>query len=172
MTEVEMQREIGGTMSKKSIELLNRALAEELSAVHQYMYFHFHLDDLGYGPLAGLMKRTAIQEMAHTEELAERILFLGGEVEMEVSDPVQKIQEAKQMLERAKAMEVASAAFYNEAAQECAKNADAASKKIFEDLVADEEGHADTFDQQIQFIERFGERFLALQSIQQDASDE
>ena len=58
---------------------------------------------------------------------------------------------------------------YNEAAQECAKNADAASKKIFEDLVADEEGHADTFDQQIQFIERFGERFLALQSLQQDA---
>ena len=66
-------------------------------------------------------------------------------------------------------MELASAAFHNEAAQECAKNADAASKKIFEDLVADEEGHADTFDQQIQFIERFGERFLALQSIQSDA---
>jgi bacterioferritin len=159
-----MLREIGGTMSERSIELLNRALQEELSAVHQYMYFHFHLDDLGYGPLAGLMKRTAIQEMVHNE--AERILFLGGEVEMEVSDPVQKIHDAKQMLERAKAMELASAAFYNEAAQECAKNADAASKKIFEDLVADEEGHADTFDQQIQFIERFGERFLALQSIQ------
>jgi bacterioferritin len=66
-------------------------------------------------------------------------------------------------------MELASVAFYNQAAQKCAKNADAASKKIFEDLVADEEGHADTFDQQIQFIERFGERFLALQSIQSDA---
>ncbi len=158
-------------MSKRSVELLNRALQEELSAVHQYMYFHFHLDDLGYGPLASLMKRTAIQEMVHNEQLAERILFLGGEVEMEVSDPVQKIHDAKQMLERAKAMELASAAFYNEAAQECAKNADAASKKIFEDLVADEEGHADTFDQQIQFIERFGERFLALQSIQQGAEE-
>ena len=37
--------------------------------------------------------------------------------------------------------------------------------------MADEEGHADTFDQQIQFIERFGERFLALQSIQQGAGE-
>ncbi len=156
-------------MSERSVELLNRALQEELSAVLQYMYFHFRLDDLGYGPLAGLMKRTAIQEMLHNEQLAERILFLGGEVEMEVSDPVQKIHDAKEMLERAKAMELASVAFYNEAAQECAKNADAASKRIFEDLVADEEGHADTFDQQIQFIERFGERFLALQSIQSNA---
>jgi bacterioferritin len=153
-------------MKEKSIALLNKALAEELSAVHQYMYFHFHLDDQGYGPLAALLKRTSIQEMTHVEELAERILFLGGEVEMKVSDAVQKIHDAKEMLERAKAMEVASAEFYNKAAQECAEIADASSKKIFEELVVDEDGHADVFDQQIEFIERFGEKFLALQSIQ------
>lgn len=158
-------------MKDKSIELLNRALAEELSAVHQYMYFHFHLADQGYRPLATLMKTSSIHEMGHAEELAERILFLGGEVEMKVSDPVQKIHDPKAMLERAKAMEDASVRFYNEAAQECAKNADAASRKIFEDLVANEEGHSDVFDQQIRYIERFGERFLALQSIQDDAKD-
>ena len=39
---------------KKSIDLLNRAAADELHAVHQYMYFHFHLDDQGLGPLAAL----------------------------------------------------------------------------------------------------------------------
>jgi bacterioferritin len=153
-------------MHEKSIELLNRALGEELSAVHQYMYFHFHLDDLGYHPLAALMKRTSIGEMMHAEELAERILFLGGEVEMVVLDPVQNIREPKAMLERARAMEDASVEFYNAAAQECAQNADAASKKVFEELVADEEGHSAMFDQQIQYIERFGERFLALQSLE------
>ena len=36
------------TMHEKSVELLNRAVADELSAVHQYMYFHFHCDDQGY----------------------------------------------------------------------------------------------------------------------------
>jgi len=159
-------------MHENSIELLNKALGEELSAVHQYMYFHFHLDDLGYRPLASLMKKTSIGEMMHAEELAERILFLGGDVEMVVSDPVQKIREPKAMLERARAMEDASVEFYNKAAQDCAKNADAASKKVFEELVADEEGHSDMFDQQIQYIERFGERFLALQSLEADSAGE
>jgi bacterioferritin len=159
-------------MHEKSIELLNKALGEELSAVHQYMYFHFHLDDLGYHPLAGLLKKTSIGEMMHAEELAERILFLDGEVEMVVSDPVQKIREPKAMLERARAMEDASVEFYNAAAQECAKNADAASRKVFEELVADEESHSAMFDQQIQYIDRFGERFLALQSLEGDAEGE
>lgn len=155
-------------MHEKSIELLNRALGDELSAVHQYMYFHFRLDDLGYRPLAGLLKRTAIDEMIHAEDLAERILFLGGEVEMEVTDPVQKIHDARAMLERAKTMEQESAHFYNQAALECGQNADSATKKIFEDLVAKEEGHWEQFDQQAGFIERFGERYLALQSFQGD----
>ncbi|MCP4660657.1 MAG: bacterioferritin [bacterium] len=157
-------------MQKKSIELLNQALADELSAVHQYMYFHFRLDDLGYQPLATLLKQTAIEEMQHAETLAERILFLGGEVEMEVADPVQKIHDAKAMLEKAKAMEDESAKFYNRSALECAQNFDSGSKKVFEDLVAAEERHWAEFDRQAEFIERFGERYLALQSFQGDGA--
>ena len=64
---------------EKSIELLNKAVADELLAVHQYMYFHFRCDDMGYDLLSGLFKRTAIQEMMHVEQLSERILFLKGE---------------------------------------------------------------------------------------------
>ena len=43
-------------MHKKSITLLNKAIADELCAVHQYMYFHFHCDDQGLDLLAGLFK--------------------------------------------------------------------------------------------------------------------
>jgi bacterioferritin len=153
-------------MHEKSIELLNKAIGDELAAIHQYMYFHFHLDDLGYTPLANLLKQTAIQEMGHAEMIAERILFLGGEVEMVVSMPVEKIHEAEAMLEKAKALEQASIADYNRFAIECAQNADSASKKLFEDLVAAEEMHFDQFDRQAQFVQRFGERYLALQSFQ------
>ena len=35
-------------MYEKSIELLNKAVADELAAVHQYMYFHFHCEDQGF----------------------------------------------------------------------------------------------------------------------------
>jgi bacterioferritin len=55
---------------------------------------------------------------------------------------------------------------YNKFAVECAQNADSGSKKVFEDLVAAEEGHWDQFDRQSDFVERFGERYLALQSFQ------
>ncbi|HPY82662.1 MAG TPA: ferritin-like domain-containing protein, partial [Bacteroidales bacterium] len=75
-------------MKEKSIELLNKAIADELAAVHQYMYFHFRCDDLGYDLLSNLFKRTAIEEMVHVEELAERVLFLKGEVEMKVAHDV------------------------------------------------------------------------------------
>jgi bacterioferritin len=50
------------------------------------MYFHFHCDDQGYDLLANLFKRTApSREMLHIERLAERILFLKGDVEMVAS---------------------------------------------------------------------------------------
>jgi len=153
-------------MHEKSIELLNKAIGDELAAIHQYMYFHFRLDDLGYTPLATLLKQTAIQEMGHAELIADRILFLGGEVEMAVSMPVEKIHEAEAMLEKAKALEQGSIADYNRFAMECGQNADSASKKLFEDLVAAEETHFDQFDRQAQFVQRFGERYLALQSFQ------
>jgi len=156
------------TMHEKSVELLNRAVADELSAVHQYMYFHFRLDDLGYGPLSGMFKRIAIEEMIHVERLAERILFLGGDVEMQVADPTRKIHDAKQMLEQAMAMEKQSQLDYNKWARECAKNADSGSRKIFESLVDDEERHYDMFSTQVEHIERFGERYLALQSFHDD----
>lgn len=41
--------------SEKSIELLNKSVADELAAVHQSMYFHFRLDDLGFTPLAWII---------------------------------------------------------------------------------------------------------------------
>src|SRR4030065_1626376 len=119
-------------MHKKSIELLNKAVADELAAVHQYMYFHFHCDDQGYDLLANLFKRTAIEEMMHIEKLAERILFLKGEVEMKASEEVKKTHEVKDMLKQAAAMETGSARDYNSWANECSANADSVSKKLFE----------------------------------------
>jgi bacterioferritin len=153
-------------MHEKSIELLNKAVADELAAVHQYMYFHFHCDDQGFDLLAGLFRRTAIEEMMHVEVLAERIIFLKGEVEMKAAGEVEKIHDVRQMLEHARGMEEGSARDYNLWANECSANADAMSKQVFEQLVADEERHYDQYDSEVDNISRFGERYLALQSIE------
>ena len=153
-------------MHEKSIELLNKAAADELSAVHQYMYFHFHCEDQGYDLLAGLFIKTAIEEMGHIERCAERILFLGGEVEMVASMEVKKIHDVRMMLELARDMEEGSAKDYNVWANECSANADSASNKVFEGLVDDEERHFDQYDTEMDNIDKFGERYLALQSIE------
>ena len=150
----------------KSIELLNKAVADELLAIHQYMYFHFHCDDQGYDLLASLFKNTAIQEMGHVEVLSERILFLNGDVDMKVVGVVKKIKDPKEMVKCAAQMEDDSAKEYNEWANICSANADSASKKIFEDLVLDEEKHFDQFDTEMENMEKFGENYLALQSIE------
>lgn len=153
-------------MHEKSIDLLNAAVADELMAIHQYMYFHFHCDDQGYDLLAQLFKRTAIEEMEHVEILAERILFLKGEVKMEVAGEIEEIQDVEKMLKTAARMEEESASDYNKWANECSANNDSASKQIFEQLVNDEERHYDQYDQELDNLGRFGTDYLALQSIE------
>jgi bacterioferritin len=153
-------------MHEESIDLLNQAVADELSAIHQYMYFHFHCDDQGYDLLAGLFKTTAIEEMLHTERLAERILFLKGEVEMVPVREVSKTQDVAKMLEMSRQLEEGSVKMYNQFANQCGAHADSASKKLFEDLVTDEERHYDQYDIEIDNLGKFGDRYLALQSIE------
>ncbi len=153
-------------MHEKSIELLNRAVADELLAVHQYMYFHFHCDDQGYELLSTIFRRTAIEEMMHVEILAERILFLNGDVEMVSAGEVQKLHSVREMLELARSMEESSVRDYNLWANESSANADANTKKLFEQLVDDEERHYDLYDTEIRNLEQFGTQYLALQSIE------
>lgn len=153
-------------MHDKSIELLNKALADEMQAVHQYMYNHFLCDDQGLDLLAALFKRTAIEEMIHVERLAERILFLKGDVDMKAAGEVSKLHDVKAMLELASRMEEESAQEYNHWANECAANADSMSKKLFEELVTDEERHYDQYDTELENLAKYGDKYLALQSIE------
>ena len=153
-------------MHEKSIDLLNAAVADELSTVHQYMYWHFHCDDQGFDLLADLFRRTAIEEMIHIEKLAERILFLKGDVKMVTDEAVKTETDVEKMLEMAVGMEEQSAKDYNRMAVECAQNADSKSKQLFEELVGDEERHFDQYDTELDNLARFGKDYLALQSIE------
>ena len=131
------------------------------------MYWHFHLDDQGFGPLAAMFKRIAIQEMGHVERLAERIIFLKGDVEMVAAGPTEKVIDPQEILARAATMEQEAVTVYNQFALQAGQSADAATKQVFESLVNDEEGHYDQFDKQLENIKRFGPNYLALQSFGQ-----
>ena len=153
-------------MYQKSIDLLNQAVADELTAVHQYMYFHFHCDDQGIELLSALFKRTAIEEMLHVERLADRILFLKGDVIMEANAKVESITDVMAMLEWADKSEQSAIRMYNDFALQCGAAADSATKKVFEDLVLDEERHYGQFDNEVDNVKRYGASYLAQQAME------
>ncbi len=70
-----------------------------------------------------------------------------------------------EILKMSRQMEMDSARDYNLWANECSVNADSVSKKLFEDLVVDEVVHYDQYDVEFDNLTKFGERYLALQSI-------
>ncbi len=152
----------------KSIELLNKAIAEEELALHQYMYFHFVLDDMGYDVLANIFKRIAIEEMRHVEAFAERILFLGGDVELgKLPRPIEKIHDPKEMLEWAMKSESEAIDMYSKWAIDVVQtDRDLGTEQLFKKVVMDEERHFEIFETEFLNLQKFGDQYLAQQAME------
>lgn len=150
---------------QQSVEVLNKAVAEEITAVLQYIYFHVHCEDMGYRPLAQFFMKVSIQEMKHIEELSERILFLEGDVNMNIAKPVQKIRDVEGMLKYAMELEKATIEDYNQWSKETGDAGDAGTHKMFQDLVVGEEEHMDAFRTELDNMKMYGDNYLALQAV-------
>lgn len=150
---------------ERSVELLNNALAEENTASLQYMYFHFICEDKGYRPLAQYFKKTAIQEMKHAEEFAERILFLEGDVKMVLAKGVKHITDVTGMLDYSRELEKATIEDYNAWSRETSELGDAGTHKMFQDILVQEEEHMDQFRLEMENSQEFGKEYLALQVV-------
>ncbi|RNF33011.1 bacterioferritin [Paracoccus methylarcula] len=135
---------------KKVIEYLNAALRSELTAVSQY-WLHYRLqEDWGYGRIADKSRAESIEEMHHADRLIQRIIFLEGHPNLQKLDPLRIGQNLKETLESDLAGEHDARTLYIEARDHCEKVGDYVSKQLFEDLIADEEGHIDFLETQIE----------------------
>jgi bacterioferritin len=148
-------------MNQKVIDLLNQAREREIGAISQYMIHHYELEDKDFGKLASKLKETAIAEMKHAEKLADRILFLNGEPTTKPAGKAVKGQEIPEMLKTNIGLESEAVQMYNEAAVVCAAEKDQVSKDLFEELLKDEEGHLDTFENIRDLIDKLGAPYLA-----------
>ncbi len=146
---------------KKVIDLLNQARAAELTAIMQYMAHHYALEDADYGKLAKTMKTIAIQEMDHAEQLAERILYLEGTPTSDPDGKVTKGEGIPAMLTRDVGLEEGAVEMYNASAMACGQAGDHTSKRLFQQLLADEEEHLDEFKNIQDHIETLGDAYLA-----------
>jgi bacterioferritin len=145
----------------KVLEYLNRGLRSELTAVNQYWLHYRILDDWGYKELAKTWRKESIEEMNHADRFIERILFLEGFPNLQVLDPLRIGQNIKEILECDLAAEYDARNLYQEAAVHCDSVGDKVSKNLFEELMADEEGHIDFLETQLNLVEQLGVQLYA-----------
>lgn len=138
------------------IEYLNRGLRSELTAVSQYWLHYRILDNWGYKELAKKWREESIEEMHHADKFVERILFLEGFPNMQSLDPLRIGESVEEVLRSDLAAEIDARALYLEAAQYCDSVNDRVSKGLFEELAADEEGHIDFLETQLELIKQVG----------------
>ncbi len=140
----------------KVIEYLNRGLRSELTAINQYMLHSRKLEHWGLNGLAQKEMQEATDEMGHADRFIRRILFLEGEPGMQELDPLRVGNDVREVLENDLAAEKEALALYREAAGYCEKARDFASRDLFTALLADEEGHHDYLDTQLELIDSMG----------------
>lgn len=146
----------------KVIEYLNAALRSELTAVSQY-WLHYRLqEDWGFGRLAAKNRAESIEEMHHADKLITRIIFLEGHPNLQKLDPLRIGQTLRETLDCDLAAEHEARTLYIEARDHCESVKDYTTKALFEELIADEEGHIDFLETQIGLYEKLGEERYGL----------
>ena len=146
---------------KKVIEVLNKARAMEMQAIHQYMIQHYNLDNWDYGELAMNVKLVAIDEMRHAEMLADRIEELSAEPTSDLADRVERGQPVEAVFTFDMQLEDDTIAVYNDFIRICRENGDSISEKLFQLLNDEEQIHYNYFDNVAEHIEKLGQTYLA-----------
>ncbi len=150
--------------NKNVIAALNDGLKAELTSINQYFLHGEMCENWGYHRLHAVTQQHAVQEMKHAEEFIERLLFLEGVPKMDELLPLKIGTSVKAQLENDLALEIGAVAAYNAAIKVCTEAGDAASRELFEELLAVEEGHVDWLETQLHQIGEIGlDRYLSQQ---------
>lgn len=146
----------------KVIEYLNAGLRSELTAVSQYWLHYRLLDDWGYGKLASKARAESIEEMQHADKFITRIIFLEGHPNLQKLDSLRIGQTVKEVLESDLAAEHGARELYIEGRRYCDQVGDYVSRALFDELIADEEGHIDFLETQLDLYAQLGEQNYGL----------
>ena len=130
--------------SKKLLELLNKAVAREIQVSVQYMWQHVQWSGIPHYAIKDELKKVAIAEMKHAEEIAERLFYLGG-IPTTKPDPVFVGKTLKEMLARDLKDEEGAIKLYREIIATAQKEDDPTTARLFRKILADEEEHHDFF---------------------------
>ena len=149
---------------KKVIEVLNDVLTAELTAINQYFVHGEMCENWGYGKLQHAVRAHSIGEMKHAEEVIERILFLDGIPNMQRLGKINIGESVPEQLKLDLALEMDAVGRLNAGIEECRKLDDNNTRRLFEEILEDEEEHIDWIESQLSLIEQVGlQNYLAEQ---------
>lgn len=130
--------------STKLTGMLNQAIAREIQVSVQYMWQHIMAKGLESAEIADVFEDVAVTEMKHAEKIAER-LFYFAIVPTTKPDPIKVGGSLKEMLEFDAKAEEEAIDLYKEIIKQAASEGDSTTRLLFEEILAEEEDHHDTF---------------------------
>ncbi len=150
--------------SPRVVQLLIDALTFELTVTNAYFLHARMLDNWGLPRLGKVFYDLSIEEMRDADALINRILMFDGHPNVQRLNAIQVGETPEEMLQLALESENAAVAQFNASAKECHDLGDHGTAAVFEEMVRDEEKHADWFEGQIDAMRRVGvPQYLAQQ---------
>lgn len=131
----------------KLIDTLNDLLADELTAINQYIVHAEMCEDWGYGKLHAGFEKRAIDEMKHAEKLIGRILFLGGSPVVTNLNKIHIGSDVPNQLENDRIAETGAIEAYNNAIALAGELRDYATRDILMQILNDEDRHMDELEE-------------------------
>ena len=151
--------------NEKLITVLNSLLADELTAINQYMVHSEMCANWGYGKLHQAIRKQAMDEMFHAEWLIERIIFLDGAPTVSNLNPMKIGKTVSEMIKNDNGDELDAVHKYNAAIQLGREVDDQGSVDLLTKILKMEEGHVDWAEMQRAQIEQMGlENYLVNQT--------
>ena len=138
------------------IETLNSLLADELTAINQYMVHSEMCANWGYERLHQAVEKRARQEMHHAEELIACIIFLEGTPTVSRLNQIHIGVDVPKQLESDKEAELHTNSMYNEAIRLADEAKDAATRDLLEAIIKEEDRHIDWLEEQLDQIAQLG----------------
>ena len=132
-------------VSKALLDMMNRAIAREMQVSIQYMWQHVQWVGVKGFTVRDQLKLIAITEMTHAELIADRLNYLGG-VPTTTPDEITVGQNLKEMIKNDVKAEEEAIAMYRKIIDMCRDENDVVTRKLFEQILEDEENHLDMFE--------------------------
>jgi len=142
--------------NEQVIAKLNFFLADELTAISQYMVHSEMCANWGYKNLHEATEKRAIDEMKHAEKLIARILFLEGKPIVNELNPLHIGETVEAQLKHDLEAEAGAIKAYNETIRICLEVGDNGSRELIEANLHDEEEHLDWLEAQLDQINQMG----------------